>query len=193
MNKRFLWICVVLMALVLVVGCEDSPNDDSSGSGGSGGSGGSNPATFYASLTTDQKLLYEFIISMSELEDGLTADSDDTHSATFSYTLDSTYDTVIATALGLTPQYIHDGAAVTGRLTLTGITFAEFQDDENEDTYADCNVTMTYSATINSAALPSNPTTIGISSSGRYGDEEPETVSFTVNSNTVSFTLPSFE
>ena len=31
MNKRFLWICIVLMALVLVVGCEDSPNDDSSG------------------------------------------------------------------------------------------------------------------------------------------------------------------
>ncbi|MEA4859131.1 MAG: hypothetical protein VB127_01495 [Sphaerochaeta sp.] len=190
MNKRFLWICIVLMALVLVVGCEDSPTD---GSGGSGGSGGSDIATVYASLNADQKLLFEFFMTMGELEDVITVDSDDTHRATFSYTLDSTYDTTITTALGLTPQYIHDGATVTGTLALTGITFAEFQDDENEDTYAEYNVTMTYSATITGDDLPTDPTTIGFSASGRYGDDEPETVTFTVNSVSISFTIPSFE
>ena len=178
------------MALVLVVGCEDSPNDDSSGSGGSGGS---DFATVYASLNADQKLLFEFFMTMGELEDASTADPSDTHRATFTYTLDSTYDTTITTALGLTPQYIHDGATVTGTLTLTGITYAEFQDDENEDTYADYNVTITYTATVTGDDLPTDPTTITFYASGRYGDEDAETVIFTVNSNTVSFTLPSFE
>jgi len=93
----------------------------------------------------------------------------------------------------LTPQYIHDGATVTGTLTLTGITYAEFQDDENEDTYADYNVTITYTATVTGDDLPTDPTTITFYASGRYGDEDAETVIFTVNSNTVSFTLPSFE
>ena len=186
MNKRFLWICIVLMALVLVIGCDDSPTD------GSGGSGGSDPATVYASLNTDQKLLYEFFISMGELEDALNADTNDTHRATFTYTLDSTYDSLMNTVLGFTPQYVHDGASITGTLVLTGITFGEFQDDENEEDYADNNVTIAYSATITGDDLPSSPTTIGFSASGRYGDEEPDTVSFTVNSTSVTFTIPTF-
>lgn len=190
MNKRFHWICIVLMALVLVVGCEDSPNDES---GGSGGSGGSDIATLYASLNTEQKLLFEYFMTMGELENVITADSSDTHRATFSYTLDSNYDTTITTALGLTPQYIHEGSTVIGTLTLTGITFAEFQDDENEDTYADNNVTITYSATVTGNDLPISPTTIEFYASGRYGDEDPETVTFKVNTVLISFTLPSFE
>ena len=175
------------MALVLVVGCEDSPNDDSSGSGGSGGS---DAATAYAAMSTNQKLVYDFFLTSVPLYTSLSETDPDT--ATFDYTLDSTYDTTITTLLGFTPQYIHNGTNVNGTLELSGITFSQL-DDTDPPPPDNTTVSMTFTATATGTDIPGdNPVTIVYFTSGEYGADEPSTITFTVDGVSVTFSDLSF-
>jgi len=177
------------MALVLVVGCEDSPNDDSSGSGGSGGS---DAATAYAAMSTNQKLVYDFFLTSVPLYTSLT--ETDSNSATFSYTLDAAYDTTINTALGFTPQYIHNGTTVAGTLELLGMNFDQlYERNEAIPPSSNTTVSITYTATATGPDIPGdNSVTIVYFTSGEYGADEPSIITFTVDGASVTFSDLSF-
>ena len=175
------------MALVLVVGCEDSPNDDSSGSGGSGGS---DAATAYAAMSTNQKLVYDFFLTSVPLYTSLT--EIDSNSARFLYTLDADYDTIMNAALGFTPQHIHNGTNVNGTLELSGITFSQL-DDTDPPPPDNTTVSMTFTATATGTDIPGdNSVTIVYFTSGEYGADEPSIITFTVDGASVTFSDLSF-
>ena len=187
MNKRFLWICIVLMALVLVIGCDDSPNNSS---GGSGGSGGSDAATAYAAMSTNQKLVYDFFLTSVPLYTSLT--EIDPNLATFLYNLDADYDTTMNAALGFTPQYIHNGTSIDGTLELSGISFNQLNDIDPPPP-DNTTVSMTFTATATGPDIPGdNSVTIVYFTSGEYGADEPSTITFTVDGASVTFSDLSF-
>ncbi len=181
MNKRFLWICIVLMALVLVIGCDDSPTD---------GSGGSQQ------LSEEQGTLLSE--SMMALVPILTANPSSLSGS--SITFDETFtNTEIATITmmlgGEAPQYICADTEIEGSITTSGCTLADIYGDTNSGILS-TEVTITYDITLTGTNIPGGTATLEVAATGEYGDfmaedasDEDFDVSISINGQQINGTF----
>ncbi len=156
MNKRFLWICVVLMALVLAVGCEDSPNSAS---------------TPLPQLTEAQgTLLSESIMVLAPF---ISSQSDLSRS-TISF--DETFTEIQITAItsmlgGEAPQYICCGTELEGSISTSGCEIGDiYGDNEGSNIVGTTEIAITYNITVTGTTIPGGTATLVITVTGQYAD-----------------------
>jgi hypothetical protein len=151
MNKRFLWICIVLMALVLVVGCEEG-------------------STTSQQLSEEQEsLLSESMVALVPI---LFSYSDlSRNSLSFDKILPDDYDTTIENLLGETPHYVCSGTEIEGSISTSGCEIGDiYGDNEGSNIVGTTEIAITYNITVTGTTIPGGTATLVITVTGQYAD-----------------------
>lgn len=177
MKKVFLSIGIVLLAMVVLVGCEEGSN-----------TGGSNSGDL--SDETQATLFLEGILALNEAPAPAAGESTGS-SYSFEYTLSAGYDDSYSLVFSSPPQYIGSGANVEGTITVTGMTVGQWQSGDDSSLAPGTEVSLTYSLTITATEIPGGSVTIVVAMSGPFDADEPEEFTVRINGELVAVEYPS--
>lgn len=178
MKKVFLSIGIVLLAMVVLVGCEEGSN-----------TGGSNSGDL--SDETQATLFLEGLMALGEAPEP-TTDELTGYSYSFDYDVSAGYNDTYSSVFSAPPQYIGSGANIEGTITVTGMTLGQWESEDDPGLAPGTEVSLTYNLTITATEIPGGSVTIVVAMSGPFDADEPEEFTVRINGELITVEYPTY-